>query len=137
MDVLLVRNKSYDSEFVTIGELIYELKGTIHKVFTCELPWIDNEPNISCIPDGEYKVKRSYSRKFKKDLWQVLDVPNRSGIRIHIANFSYQLKGCIAPGNYIADIDKDGTLDVGDSGKALKSLDCNLPDEFNLKIIWV
>ena len=110
----------------------------LDKVFECkmlELPYKDNTRNISCIPKGIYKVEKTYSPRFKKSLYLVRDVPNRSGIRIHVANFNYQLKGCLAPGQSFYDINKDGLKDVTSSGNTLKHLHAILPNEFELEII--
>lgn len=65
--------------------------------YSLELPWLCNEVNISCIPRGIYKLKLTFSPRFKRQLWEVLNVPNRSGIRIHSANIVDELEGCIAP----------------------------------------
>jgi hypothetical protein len=62
-------------------------------------------------------------------------VPNRSGIRIHAANYSRQLEGCIALGMDQADIDGDGTMDIVQSKKAISLAKYFLGDEFELEII--
>jgi len=54
-----------------------------------------------CINEGEYAVKKTFSPKFRTNLYLVLNVPNRDGIRIHQANNMYQLQGCIAPVEWI------------------------------------
>lgn len=54
-----------------------------------------------CINEGEYEVKKTFSPKFRTNLYLILDVPNRDGIRIHQANTMYQLHGCIAPVEWI------------------------------------
>lgn len=65
--------------------------------FTIELPWNNNKINTSCIPQGNYKLAKRYSKKHGNHLW-VKNVPNRSLILIHPANHALQeLKGCIAP----------------------------------------
>ena len=110
----------------------------LDKIFECkilELPYKDNKRNISCIPKGTYKVEKTYSPSFKKSLYLVKDVSNRSGIRIHVANFNYQLRGCLAPGQSFYDINKDGLKDVTSSGNTLKHLHAILPNEFELEII--
>lgn len=62
-----------------------------------ELPWKDNQPRISCIPEGRYELKKRYSPKFGHHLL-VTGVPDRSFILIHPANDAIkELKGCIAP----------------------------------------
>jgi Family of unknown function (DUF5675) len=64
---------------------------------TIELPWKKNETKVSCIPEGEYFIKKRYSRKFQWHL-EVLDVKNRSLILFHTANNALlELNGCIAP----------------------------------------
>lgn len=80
-----------------------------------ELPWRDNEPFISCIPAGVYPIeaiRRASNRKYA--VW-VKDVPQRSEILFHTANFVRTLEGCIAPGTKFEDIDRDGIIDVKNS----------------------
>lgn len=65
--------------------------------YSIELPWRDNNRNISCIPEGEYSLSKRYSKKFG---WHVMvhDVPERSNILFHAANDALkELQGCIAP----------------------------------------
>lgn len=64
-----------------------------------ELPWKDNAENISCIPEGIYQIR--YSEKHRIGelyFYEILDVPNRTYIYIHVANFTSQILGCIAAG---------------------------------------
>ncbi len=80
-----------------------------------ELPWKHNRRNISRIPEGTYLLVKEWSEKFNKMLWELKGVPGRSEIKIHNANFTRQLQGCIAVGLYHKDIDQDGQTDVADS----------------------
>ena len=65
--------------------------------YTIELPWKQNERRISCIPEGEYFLRKRYSGKFNWHL-ELVAVKNRSLILIHPANNALQeLNGCIAP----------------------------------------
>lgn len=65
--------------------------------FTIELPWLQNQRYISCIPEGRYELRKRFVQKFGAHLL-VMDVPKRSWILIHPANDAKaQLKGCIAP----------------------------------------
>lgn len=88
---------------------------------TLELPWRNNSPLISCIPTGEYRCLWTRSARLSllsnKEVYtyEVLGVPSRAGIRIHPANFTTQLRGCIALGKALTDIDADGILDLTDS----------------------
>lgn len=65
---------------------------------TLELPWRDNAEDVSCIPAGTYKVKVTYSNKFKRDLPELLGVPGRSKVRIHPGNTTRDTQGCILVG---------------------------------------
>jgi hypothetical protein len=78
----------------TFGTIV--LNGTT--LFTVELPWKDNANNISCIPEGTYTCRWTKSPRLKKFTYEVTGVPKRAGIRIHGANYSHQVLGCIAPG---------------------------------------
>ncbi len=82
--------RTYDPEG-TNGELKLVVCNTI------ELPWLQNQRNVSCIPEGRYELRKRFIRKFGLHLL-VVDVPDRSWILIHPANDAKtQLKGCIAP----------------------------------------
>ena len=74
------------------------LKGQIIPFcYTIELPWQQNAPQHSCIPQGTYTVVLRSSEKFKTHL-HILDVPGREWILIHPANDALaELRGCIAP----------------------------------------
>lgn len=75
-----------------------------------ELPWHDNEPTRSCIPPGEYIARLTHSAHFGRTVYLLEDVPERSAIEIHPANFGgdrdlgfhSELRGCAAPGNDVA-----------------------------------
>lgn len=61
-----------------------------------ECPWRDNRRSISCIPNGQYRVAQTYSPRFKRATYQVMHVPDRSGVRIHSGNLAGdRLRGLI------------------------------------------
>ena len=62
-----------------------------------------------------------------------MDVPDRSGIKWHIANYTHELRGCGAPGLGIADHNDE--LMVTSSKKALNKLLEILDDENDLFIL--
>ena len=69
---------------------------------TLENPWLDNQRNISCIPQGQYKVRLRYPRESAtRDYLHLLvqDVPNRDWILFHIGNTAKDTSGCILVGN--------------------------------------
>ena len=116
----------------THGEMrVFKNNSYVGLVNTLELKDNGNQRNISCIPEGEYKIRRRKTKKFGNHL-EVLDVPNRDGILIHVANFYTQLKGCIAVGFGTADLNRDGIFDVTSSGNALKFLDAVTKGDSNI-----
>lgn len=65
--------------------------------YTIELPWLNNAKKVSCIPEGEYFLRKRYSKKFRWHI-EAADVENRSLILFHPANNAQkELNGCIAP----------------------------------------
>jgi len=99
--VVLLRHETSDQG--TFGQLLSdELE---RPLFTGELPDHNNEANVSCIPAGEYRGMMTFSPRFKRNMYLIVPVLNRSGIRIHSANFcgsvpkwKTQLNGCISMG---------------------------------------
>ncbi len=95
--------------------------GIIHYVgVTLERGWRNNQQGISCMPVGEYDLRYEYSPHFRRNLWEVYGVPNRSEIKFHVANYWRQLNGCVALGVKHVDIDGDGDPDVTSSRNTLK-----------------
>jgi len=120
----------------TLGTLI--VYDELDKVFECktlELPWKNNETNVSCIPKGIYHVSHRESEKYGDHLI-VEDVKGRTYILIHVANYVSQIEGCIGVGKKYADIDGDGLLDITSSRATLKKLISIVPIEgMSLEII--
>lgn len=87
----------------TNGTLFYKNKLLC---FTIELPWKENQRNISCIPEGIYEVVPRYTPKRGNHLL-VMNVVSRSFILFHAGNKALQdLRGCIAPVTYLNGIGK-------------------------------
>lgn len=111
--MVLVLTRTYFPEG-TQGVL--EWNGTI-VCYTIELPWLNNQRRISCIPEGEYILQKRFSRKFKWHL-HLMNVPGRDLILIHPANDARkELRGCIAPVTQHTGIGKGNS-----SRKALEKL---------------
>lgn len=96
----------------TIGVL--RIDGNV-QCFTYELPDRGNAPNVSCIPPGRYACRRVQSPT-KGEVFEVMDVPGRSHILIHIGNNSEDSQGCILPGRRVGHL--EGLRAVLDSGGA-------------------
>ena len=96
INLLIIRDTF--TEESTVGELF--LNGE-RMCDTLELPYINNERNISCIPEGEYKVRLRLARESAtRDYLHLLiqDVPNRDFILVHIGNKSSDSRGCVLVG---------------------------------------
>lgn len=102
-----------------------------------ERGWRNNQSNVSCIPKGEYEVKLEYSNRFKKDLWEIYGVPNRSECKFHAANYWHQLNGCIALGQTLADMNNDGYNDITNSGMTMKKFHAAFGSDHKAKLIVI
>jgi hypothetical protein len=134
---VIISRRYQDTE--TLGTLLV-MKG-IYIIFECktiELPFINNEKNISCIPEGVYKTEKIISPT-KGECFIINNVPNRTAILLHKGNYATGKKvdtqGCILPGLKFVDINNDGEIDVENSTAAMKSLLEVLPDKFDLHIL--
>jgi len=106
MTFVLELKRTYKGDAGTIGDLYHEGK-IICK--TLERPKEykgtknlsdDKKTSINescCVPEGNYEVDYTYSPAFGTNLFLLLGVKGREGIRIHPANTIDQLLGCIAP----------------------------------------
>ena len=103
----------------TFGRLV----GPFGERLTVELPWRNNQPFVSCIPCRIYVVQWTWSPHFNRMMYQVMDVPGRSGIRWHVANWARNLKGCIGPGRQLARFGTPKTWGVTNSGTTLSEIE--------------
>ena len=68
---------------------------------TLELPYLDNQRSISCIPAGEYKVRlRTAEESATRDYLHLLveDVKDRTYILFHRGNSAKDTRGCVLVG---------------------------------------
>lgn len=103
---------------------------------TMELPWLNNDRNVSCIPEATYVcIREAFTVKHPYPHFRIMDVPGRSGILIHKITYVKDLRGCIGAGEAFQDLNKDGVPDMVRSTKALQELYDMMPDAFDLKIM--
>ena len=92
--------RDIDSGKSTIGRLYCEGE---FLCFTLENTWADNEPRISCIPEGTYDLTtKTYGRfydRYDHPIVVVKNVPNRSEILFHKGNYPKDTLGCILVGD--------------------------------------
>lgn len=108
----------------TKGVLRYERKIIC---YTLELPWRNNERNISCLKQGSYKCWKANSPKFGNVVY-VDTLPSRIGILFHRGNTVQDTRGCILTG---LDIVNDKLIH---SRIALDRLLDTVPEKFELQI---
>lgn len=138
MRVKLQRLAQFDKQ--TLGRLSV-IKDDI-VLFTCrtiELPERNNEHSRSRIPSGRYPLnilsgeELEYSR-FSYDHLGISDVSNRTGIKVHIVNYFFEIEGCVGVGQKFTDINKDGYLDITNSRDTLEKLVSMLPNKCEIHI---
>lgn len=87
-------------------------------LYSGELPWVDNRPNVSCLPPMVCRVVWTWSPRFRRFMYLLLGTEPRAGIRKHAANlmgaidqgYRAQLNGCIALGERLGWIDGQKAL---------------------------
>lgn len=76
---------------------------------TLELPWINNERHISCIPLGTYTCSIITSPKFGRT-FEVKEVPGRFNILFHKGNIKDDTHGCILLGERYDPLDSENAI---------------------------
>lgn len=90
------------TEYATYGQLL-DAEGKQICV-TLELPWRYNVRDESCIVPGTYRgfLRKSAKRGYK--VYELLAVPSRTHIEIHVGNTTADSQGCILVGSHFGDI---------------------------------
>lgn len=103
---------------------------------TLELPWKDNQHNISCIYEGNHIVIKE-APKPGREYWhfRLPFVDGRSGILIHPMTYFWHSEGCLGVGSRFVDLNKDNIPDIVESKKKLQYMVDTLPDRFYLHIM--
>ena len=117
--ILLNRDEQDAKQTLGVCYVKNESGRIIFKSEAIERGWMDNQKMISCIPVGRYFVRLEYSPRFRKNLYEIYGVPNRSECKFHPVNYARNLNGCVGLGNKRLDIDGDGYRDVTSSRKTM------------------
>lgn len=134
----IVITRDWQDKNQTLGKcVIYdENNKPLFSALSLERGWRNNENNVSCVPLGTYTAVFEYSPRFKQNLWELKNVPNRSECKFHSANYWYQLNGCIALGKTLKDINKDGYNDVTSSRATMKAFHKILENETRVDVVF-
>ncbi len=100
-DKVILERFAY-SPFGVFGKLIIPE----FECFTVERPWLDNKKRESCIPEGKYTLKLGTFNRGGYEAYEVMGVPDRSLIKIHVGNTIDDVIGCIAPGNALGYLER-------------------------------
>jgi len=127
----------------TFGQMVID--GTTF--YSVEKPWRDNEPYISCIPEGKYRcvwrpTSTSVPASFGLHTWYVeggnemvgFDFGVRTRIAWHIGNTADDVTGCAAFGLRLGTV--GGKWAVQRSADAMTLLREKLPNVFDFEIKW-
>ena len=125
-----------DNSIQTIGAmLVIDNQNNVKfGCYTLELPDLGNQPNISCIPKGTYRLTKRTSEKHGNH-FMINDVNNRSYILIHSGNYSSQIQGCMLVGDDLSFINNDSYIDVSNSKDTVNKLLELLPNNTTIEII--
>lgn len=125
MNATLIRQPAVSPPGFIFGVLVLDTGWTCN---TLERPWLENAPNVSCVPPGTYDVEKHISPT-KGDCYRVNNVPGRTDILIHTGNFVKDTLGCILVGKERRD------LQLISSRVAMNELEIEAPDGFQLTIM--
>lgn len=127
MKILVVSRILSNSE-LTLSECYIRDENTgiiLLEFYGIELPWKNNQRKISCIPANDYVA--AAVRRYSNDryaLW-VQDVPGRSEIMVHQANYPKDVLGCLGPGRFI--LGETKVVGVGPSAPVMEDIEKYIP----------
>ncbi|TBG37170.1 hypothetical protein ELG78_09325 [Rhizobium leguminosarum] len=94
----LTLNRLTESNGASLGVL----KGLSRTLYTLEEAWRENKPKVSCVPAGSYRCIphgwEAGTKVSKPRTWELVGVPGRSAVLIHIGNTTRDTEGCILAG---------------------------------------
>jgi hypothetical protein len=83
---------SIDGEFLcyTLEDRVREVQG--QDVLTWKIP------GVTAIPRGNYRILKTYSNRFEREMLQLVGVPGFVGVRVHAGSYAKNTEGCILVG---------------------------------------
>lgn len=108
----IIIERIHQDHICTLGKII--INGSLEG-FSLEPPWVHNQQNISCIPQGVYPYHKYMSEKYNRQCIALHHIPGREFISIHQGNKPEETEGCILPGRNIGvSYVKDSNLGLDD-----------------------
>ena len=106
--VVLTRYRHWSGEYSTVGTI----ESGLYQGYSVENPWLQNCPWHSCIPEGHYVMKLGWYNKGGYAAYELLDVPGRTLIKIHIANKASEVDGCVGLGGGVTSVFHDNVEEL-------------------------
>jgi hypothetical protein len=118
---LVLIRQHYDPQ-QTPGKLLFYPGGVgaVYSWHSLEAGWKNNAGG--CIPEGIYVAVREKSPKFGMFLWEIYNVEGRNECKIHKGNYYRNFDGCVGIGQTLADLDKDGKVDITNTNDSITEL---------------
>lgn len=79
--------RRYEASQTPGSLIIFNQDQVALSVKSLELPWLNNERSVSCIPAGTYECERINHPKYGH-CWLVKNVPGRDSILVHVGNYA-------------------------------------------------
>jgi Family of unknown function (DUF5675) len=121
---LFVKRQEITS-IATVGEFFVD---GVHFCWTIERPLTTTDGSPVAIPPGTYAIQMLFSPHFNMIVPHLINVPGRTEIEIHPANYPTDVKGCIGVG-FIKEVNA-----VGHSQAAFHALMSKLDGQTNVII---
>lgn len=92
---MITVTRYFQNDEITLG--VMRVDGLDCPIYTLELPWKNNQRNISCIPPSTYKLV-PYTSPTHGKCFLIEGVVNRKHILIHSGNVKEDVRGCLLVG---------------------------------------
>src|SRR4051812_29312300 len=129
---LLTLQRAHEDDTKTLGA-IYNEQGR-RECVTLELPWRDNQHDVSRIPPGEYTAERFFSPHHNRVVFRLIDVPERDFVELHIGNTAKDSLGCILLGLDYGDVNGEAGI-IGSKAAFLSFMADHPEQRFSLTVI--
>ena len=153
MDIVLQLRREPPRNQATPGRLRWTLDGATVEYYTLEdgaILYVQNNPystllqawhattkvpGQTAIPAGRYRVALTYSGRWKRQMNELLDVPQFTGIRFHGGNRHVDTQGCPLVG--VTRVERTGRTEIANCAAAVAAIRALLNLMANRGKVWV